>query len=101
MSITYKESEPRWHVYPDGWDNRPVRPDRYDAKVGPFFVGAEDDGTGLWNWWVAFAEQEVFTPGGPNIYANGNALSWEVARREIEQALRTLSRDLLEALNAD
>ena len=88
MSIDYKMSTPH---------TRPVRVDRYDAKIGPFFVGAQDNGEGWWNWWVALAEQGP-AAGDRAIYDSGGALSWDAARRLIEQVLRDVAQGLLEEL---
>lgn len=70
---------------------------RYDAKVGIFFVGAQDNGEGLWNWWVAFAEQGP-AAGEHAILDSSAALSWETARRDIEQVLHDVANDLLKVL---
>lgn len=71
--------------------------DRYDANVGPFFVGAQDNGEGWWNWWVALAEQGP-AAGEHAIVDSGGTLSWETARRDLEQALRDVADGILEAL---
>jgi hypothetical protein len=88
VSIDYKISTSR---------TGPTRIDRYDAKVGPFFVGAQDNGEGWWNWWIALAEQGP-AAGEHAIYDHGGALSWDAARRLIEQVLRDVADNILEAL---
>ena len=88
MSIDYKISTPRTH---------PRRIDRYDAKIGLFFVGAQDTGEGWWNWWIAFARQGPAVGDHATIDAGGT-LSWETARRDIEQALRAVAAGILDEL---
>ena len=71
--------------------------DRYDAKIGRFFVGAQDNGEGWWNWWIALAEQGP-APGEHAIVDSGGTMSWETARRDVEQALRDIADSILEVL---
>jgi hypothetical protein len=71
--ITYTRSETTYQGY--------VRA-RYDAKVGPFWVGTQDNGEGWWNWWVALAEQGP-AAGDHAIVEAGGAASEEAAKRSI------------------
>ena len=71
--------------------------ERYDAKVGLFFVGAEDNGEGWWNWWVALAEQGP-APGDRAIYEAGGDATWDEARASIEAILRSVADGILKEL---
>lgn len=71
--------------------------DRYDAKIGPFFVGAQDNGEGLWNWWIALAAQGP-AAGEHAIFDSGCTLSWDRARHDIEDSLHAGAINILELL---
>lgn len=71
--------------------------DRYDATIGPFFVGAQDNGEGWWNWWVALAEQGPAAGDHAILESGGNA-SWETARHSVERVLRGVANRILKGL---
>lgn len=67
---------------------------RYDAQVGHLFVGAEDNGEGTFNWWVAVNVQGV-CPGEHGILAQGSADSWLNARIRIVKTVVELAENIL------
>jgi hypothetical protein len=64
---------------------------RYDAKVGHLFVGAQDNGEGWWNWWIALAEQGICA-GEHGILEQGGEPRLHLAKKRIEVACEIIAR---------
>ena len=60
---------------------------RYDAKVGVFHIGTQDNGEGWWNWWIALAEQGPVA-GEHMIVETGGAKSARAAKAAITAELQ-------------
>ena len=70
---------------------------RYDAKVGHLFVGAQDNGGGWWNWWVALAEQGICA-GEYAIIEQGGEPTLKIAKEQIATNCEIIARRILRDL---
>lgn len=72
---------------------------RYDARVGLLHVGAQDNGEGWWNWWVALSEQP-FCAGETDIVESGGCPTLKIAKERIAVECEIVARRILLSVGA-
>lgn len=68
---------------------------RYDARAGLLHVGAQDNGEGWWNWWIALAPQGP-APGDYAIVESGGSKSLKAAKEEIVAKCKEIAGQILD-----